>query len=187
MKTIKIQKLIEANNLIFKSASSAEKRVLVAKDVLKQINSGKYNAQQMCYVKFSNININEDDPKEISLQNKLLENTTKCKCCAIGGLMLSAIRYTNNVNINKDIFNNKNEYHALDYNGSDKDISSKQATNNIKKIFSNKELRKIEDWFEDFESNMGDKWNSLSPKQRLIKIMKNIIDNNGKFLPSKLT
>jgi hypothetical protein len=128
-----------------------------------------------------------------------LDNTIQqCSCCALGGLFMSCTLYNNNTTVEN-----------LSYAGEDLGdllVGSSHAEslpNGLDKFFSLAQLRLIEQTFEGdngavnsgVDTETGEVFDKFppraaafydkykKPKDRLIAIMQNIIDNNGAFKP----
>ena len=171
----------------FKKATKAQKRVMIAQDVLAQIKTKRYVAESGCWVQ-PNINAaceknlkDEDSVQELFAKKKI----KSCNVCALGGLFMSC---TN--------FNNNTSFVELSDNLGDVLMEGEEFSNKLNKIFSYKQLRSIESYF---ENNEGYFYNQRefdgikafcnaypSEKKRLKLIMENIVENNGTFVPEKL-
>jgi hypothetical protein len=190
---------IAARKAEFKAAGQAGKRVLIAKDVISQIKKNIWVATGGTYVSFEDANrfgfgtgfVSNSfisNSKKASLQEVLLLNKEKrvCSCCALGAMMLSCTLYNNKVT-GEDVHAN--------YMGSgftdeiDEGIPNK---NGLNRIFTNKQLKLIEQAFEQGfidegavsrrpEVQFGLRYNN--PQKRMIAIMNNIIKNEGEFIP----
>lgn len=90
-----IRKIIASNNAIFAAADAAGKRVLIAKDVLKRIESRQYIPNSGSWFGQSAfIGANPND----SVQELIVGNRANgCTCCGIGSLFLSCIALNNKV------------------------------------------------------------------------------------------
>jgi len=154
--------------------------VAIAKDVLAQLRSKRYIAEEGDYVDFSNwSDINEEE----DIQSNF--NTIKeCKVCALGSAALSCIKYTNNSSFEDAQYQRENFWDQL------------------LKVFTKKELVLMEYAFEGFKGDSSGKANDWKVKlpyklidktlafcekyknqnKRLKAIMKNIIENEGKFI-----
>jgi len=174
MKTTKeIQKEIERRNTIFQAASTKQKRVLIARDVIDQIKRGKFIAEQGTYV--SSTALRELAKTVTPLQPVLLGDIEPCNCCAYGSLMLSCTMW-NNKSLGRD-------YYSQFVNYSD------YTSNGLRDIFTNKQLVVIECLFEGWIYEKGgkryyfrdffDKY--TDPNDRLIAIMQHIMDNDGEM------
>lgn len=173
----------------FKKATKAQKRVMIAKDVLAQIKTKRYVAESGCWVQ-PNIKAayeknlkDEDSVQELFAKKKI----KSCNVCALGGLFMSCINLNNNTTI-EDL---KKEFYIGDFVYDDSKIS-----NGLNRIFTQKQLILIESYFEgsqgyfrDYlscDEKAGTFLENYSDDERLEMIMQNIIDNNGTFKPSKL-
>src|SRR5690349_18521293 len=92
----KLLKEIKASNKNFGKSTSAEKRVQIAKDVLRHMGNNKINAQGGSYLK-------ADLPfgtEELSLQ-KLIKNdaVSDCHVCALGAAFYATVCRYNTFNI----------------------------------------------------------------------------------------
>lgn len=160
----------------FESLTLEQKRVAVAKDALKQLITGKYVARNKVYIQQP---LNKNDRKSgNSLANALKEQKRPCKVCAIGSMMASAIRF----GVNTKLAKRDADTIKLGYN---------EFKNELTQIFSNKSLRLMELHFENEsvtlssrEKNFYSNWlGGHKPDVRLFGILKNVIKNNGEFLP----
>lgn len=155
-------------NKKFNTMTRAQKRVAIARDVLKQIKlktkirSGRY----------------WDLPRNQSVYGRSdLRKPIVCRCCAAGAAILSGIRLFNQVNV-------------CQQNGCDSD-----AVEVANKWFSRRQLALIERAFERLACPLSDditvngeraeKFNRgvKSNTERAVRIFKNIIANNGTFKP----
>lgn len=191
----KINISIDKTNGEFKKATKAQKRVMIAQDVLDQIRVKRYVATSGTWIsptwqKSAAEKLSHDDSVQKLFENKTLK---KCNVCALGGLFMSCT-----------VLNNKTKVEDLDDAAdnlgdciSDDDY---KMSNGLKSFFSYNQLTLIETYF---EGNNGwflncdndekrvdhiDKFNEKYPKDmdRLKNIMKNIVENNGTFVPKKL-
>lgn len=171
----------------FNSLPKAEQRVLIAKDVIAQINIGKYKANTGNYIqdlKVSNSILNKDARKHIN-------EIKSCEVCALGGCLISAVKFKNTLTVNqlKDLHDVLNDR-----------ISPQGKL--ITSVFTKKQLQMIETAFEkgfslwadainDDNYLTGDVYDKCTEfgykydkdKDRLLAIMKNIVTNKGTFKP----
>lgn len=187
----KIQKEIDKRNKIFKKASPAQKRVLIAKDVIDQIRLNKIKPQNGVFFRSNYIDkIDEqvygyDERDSISMQKTLLSDKAgKCRCCALGSLVTSCTLY-----------NNKSTLADLQHdflNLGDTIRYGEKISNGLNEIFDKEQLKLIEIAFEkgvgyfcgymEYEAiSFGQRFRSA--EKRLIAIMQNIIENEGEFIP----
>jgi hypothetical protein len=173
-------------NAEFKKATKAQKRVMIAQDVLAQLKAKRYFAESGCWVQ-PNIKAaceknlkDEDSVQELFAKKKI----KSCNVCALGGLFMSCINLNNNTTV-QDL---KDETYIGDLVADDDKLS-----NGLNRIFTQKQLILIETYFEGSEGYFkGDDeetvtfFENYDDDERLEMIMQNIIDNNGTFKPNKL-
>jgi hypothetical protein len=194
----KINKVLLKSNAAFKKATKAEKRVMIAKDVLSQIKANRYIVECGTWVD-ANWNIrNEIDGTE-SVQKLFADRTIEtCNVCALGSLFMSCTNLNNNTCVSD-----------INYGGEGTEIGERieegdTLSNGLNKIFSKKQLQLIEVYFEKGDGWFGEDgytgnyigedsrhveyFNDAYPDddERLVEIMKNIVANDGTFVPSKL-
>lgn len=163
-------------------------RVIIAKDVIAQIEAERYFAKGGSYIRISE----EDDYRGSVKEN--FQNIKHCKVCALGGCFLSIVRFKNNVD-----FDELTDIGAMQFAHNNK---FKQI---LTSIFSIQQLILIENafengWFgespifgsydEKYSVSRQDKHEAWefgqqfsNQNDRLIAIMQNIIDNKGTFKP----
>ncbi len=156
----------------FEKLSKAEKRVQLAKDVIKQIGAKKFIPTRGAYLENSNSDLNSDifSEKDYGKQvNELLKNK-KCKVCALGSAFVAGVLRANDMVCDTT-------YVA---EGTMRDYLHKYFGFNISELFD------IECAFEGFLAD-GEIQNFYvnypNKKENLLAIMKNIIKNKGKFKP----
>ena len=145
----------------FNKMSKAERRVAVAKDVIKQINSGLFTARS-CYF----------TPKRRLMKNVFEENLprTSCYVCGIGAAAIAKTIKFNN----------------FDFDGSLREygLSQTDCHDALEDCFTTDQLNKIENWFECNTRNLPDSWRLKSKENRMLCIYQSVIDNEGKVLSS---
>lgn len=179
---------IARRNKAFTSATRTQKRVLIAKDIIEQINLQKIRPMAGVWAQpYFDKGVNPDD----SFQQTFLEGKVNvCQCCALGAIGVSCILFKNEV-INHDVKD------VTDYG----DISYWEGEDVVGffEIFNKKQLDLIEFTYEcgcgatnecdlDYSletvrraRNFADRYDDSH--SRLIAIMQNIIKNNGYFKP----
>lgn len=195
----KINTAIKKTNAEFKKATKAQKRVLIAQDVLAQIKAKRYVAESgiwvqpnwSCKINASQIQVTD------SVQKLFAEKAIDtCNVCALGGMFMSCTNLNNNTTV---------EQLEDDQAGLGEAIErGEKLSNGLNQIFSKKQLEFIEIYFENGGGWFGDygfTGRSIGEDQnhveafyekypnhddRLKEIMKNIVANNGTFVPSKL-
>lgn len=184
-----LEREIARRNRIFRKATAAKKRVLIAKDVLEQLEAGKIQAATGSFLRINRFSAhvsNYDAVNKESLQAVYLRgDIERCDACADGALMLSCT-----------LFNNKYSTGAGFYNLDLWINSEKPMKNKLNVIFSRSQLRLIENAFEmgvgafkKFKKTpkaakaiqFGGRFSTS--KNRLKAIMKNIVKNRGTFVP----
>jgi hypothetical protein len=183
-------KEIKNLNAEFKKATKAQKRVMIAQDVLAQLKAKRYVAESGCWVQ---ANYNSavpladikytDSVQELFVEKKI----ESCNVCALGGLFMSCTNFNNNTLL-EDLDFASSELGDL--------IEEVKLSNKLNKIFSVKQLKLIEVYFEGndgyfYENREYDTVKAFyikypSDKKRLQLIMENIVKNDGIFVPKKL-
>ncbi len=197
----KMQAEIARRNKAFKAASAAEKRVLIAKDVLAQIEAKRFkpivgrwieardkNNRLLPLITYDDSRFGEDD----SVRELFLNETIgSCNCCALGAVFMSCTLYNNQTTV-EDFDHETGWFDEIIADGG-------SFTNGLTRFFSRTQLMLIEI---AFEGGVGGfkldevavppkvalaalNWERKHPndKKRLIAIMQNIIKNAGKFVP----
>lgn len=186
---------IARRNALFNGATTKQKRILIARDVLEQIKVQKIVPQTGSFIQLPYIyGIKGDD----SLRETLMRETVSCDCCAVGSLFASCT-----------LFNNEETISSA--NGNDiGDIMTKgvKSANQLSEYFSRKQLILIEVAFETMRRSYSgaakeyDRFEGRFPlsqeeiksaelfyskyegsESRLCGIMHNIIQNDGLFKP----
>jgi hypothetical protein len=159
-------------NIQFQKLTASEKRVAIAKDVIKQIRT------KQVVVKAKNgyvCNLQSNHPE-------LVRNVqSNCEVCGIGSLIVSLCK-SFEPQITFDFAGERDGYYFLD-----DDAIRPQ----LEKYFSTKQLDLIEGAFEGYAPFLDDIGRAAGlfgeqyekDELRLIKIMENIIENNGCFIP----
>jgi hypothetical protein len=169
----------------WKELSKAEKRVEIAKDILLSIEKKVIIPKQMEYLTFP---MYVEKSKETSLQCLLeLGKVKSCRACALGSTFISLIKFENKFNVGDNLDFDRD---LFDDNTNIPGGSRKR----LLKYFSVYQLGLIEGCFEMRNSyfmdstpdgiqekvlNFGNSFKN--PKQRLIGIMTNIVENKGTF------
>jgi hypothetical protein len=172
---------------------AAKKRVLLAKDVLSLLQEGKIIAQQDKYFESKHIDLSTVSSEE-SFQKLLQEDKEPCEVCAVGSLLVCAVKRYNKAKI-KDI---RFTSHRDD---DDNSLGSNDALCFMKileRYFSREQIVLIKSAFEKtsrgidscFHGNLQpddlliaqEKYKDMDSEQTMIAIMQNIIDNNGTFV-----
>jgi hypothetical protein len=180
-KLAKIQESLRKTNEKFNSLSKAEQRVQIAKDVIKQLDSGKLVAESI-YFNWNSSEYDALNEKAQCLADQdsktdfaCLTKQTTCQVCGIGSLFVAALerdgRYKLGGKRSKDAYPDREDEVA-----------------HLAKYFDADTLQDIEDHFEQNEAWSRNDYNQEIIKEynetkRLKMIMENIIKNKGDFVP----
>jgi hypothetical protein len=181
---------IKKKNEAFLKLSPAQKRVEIAKDVIKQLNSKKLIAAHMVYVRTEIDNIEGITP-ETQLK-KIFDKSEYCRVCGIGSLFVCTVKRANAI-VCSDVMGCTCKSCISDMS----DVDQETITSYLKKYFSVKQLQYIEIAFEsrddvvlsakdvvnykEARSFFAYESNQFSADYRMRTIMQNIIDNKGTF------
>jgi len=177
-----------------------QKKITIAKDVLARIQSKNFFPKTNGFLKFENKGI---------VELKEIFNTTECEGCARGGIFCSYIGINNDLKLKLKSTTNiilegcvssnmRSEYHfKKDQEIRDlferKQITLIEATFEgidvineneylIGTYYNNEFINDETDWDRDELTDLIENFrNDLTSKEILIKIMNNIINNNGVF------
>jgi hypothetical protein len=200
-KTVKkLAKQVKKNNKAFEKMEPNEKRIAIAKDVIAQLNSEKFLAAESCYLSFEGDSATEEAFKKAMSKateetefRDILKKVPQCEVCARGAMFASAVRLFNDFNVGA--------MRKCEEDGGDSSPSYVSIKTVEKRYFSKLQVGLIELAFEG-ESNISNETShAVDSKEgpdalrmfdfypdvasRMIAIMQNIIDNGGKFVPSK--
>ena len=164
----------------FKSLSKAEQRVLIARDVIAQVNKKKYKPSTGAYLTLVNNFYNH-----WSVQEHIDE--IECRCCALGACLLSTTKFKNKLNFGDvDSLCSKSDSWKLL-----RGVFSHSQINMIEYAFeaSHNGSRVGEDYFNDYAKfNYNKRAKCISfgrsfvyESDRIVAIMENIIKNKGTF------
>jgi hypothetical protein len=145
--------------------NAAKMRVEIAQDVLKQLGTTCIPSPGI-YVNFENA-----VPDGVQdLQQHVLK--TKCEVCAQGALFVAAVRRFN-------------EFPAKGMIGRFI-VTQRELFIYLSKWFPDEDLNAIEDYFEGFSEGGDFAETYVDATDRMMRIMQNIIDNDGDFSPTSL-
>lgn len=192
MTPAQIEREIKRRNKLFEKATPAQKRVLIAKDVLDQIKAQRVQPKQSYFVRIPEV---ADHTHGKDFRNAFLGKALPyCETCAVGGLMLSCTLFNDQHTVGDDALGHELGYYIR--NG-----ESSALKNGFLEIFDQRQLCLIEqafemghgeiaspftdplDWRHPSEAAIAFGKKYKTTKGRLIGIMKNIIDNKGTFKP----
>jgi len=175
-KTIKqLQAEITATNKQFARLPLSLQRVEIARDVIAQLEQGKFQATQGTYVELPKKLTKADLKRDASL---VFAASETCTVCGIGGLFVSAVCKADKLPV-------------IDLgteSGSRLSVQGVDSYEYLKQFFPEKMLANIEGAFEqrnDFGGEWGCQWFAEDvddDNDRLRLIMENIIVNDGEFL-----
>ena len=151
----------------------AEARVLIAQDVLNQLNLKKIIATSGTYFAFEDVPFDEKD-----FLREILDKT-QCQVCALGSLYYSRVQVANETRC--DVVG------KIDDDEVTNSISNTETIMpDLSQYFDWSALDKIENYFEGWFEGSTFYDNNPDPEIRMRKIMQNIIDNNSDFKPELL-
>ena len=175
-----MNKQTQKRNDAFKRATKQERAVMVAKDALKMLDAGKTTAATGFWASFED-KFSDNEEVENEQICDLSDQFSGCKVCALGSLMLSEIRHTNNLKFSEVAG-------MLDY---------ECEGHRLNKVFSETQQKLMELAFEGGHGYF-DAYDCVSEKvqerieyfyekypdsaDRLRAILKNVVKNGGKFV-----
>jgi hypothetical protein len=207
------KKKIVKNNAKFKRATAAEKRVMIAKDVIAALEkktivseSGTWCTSRKPLFNSEEIKtyfdyvVNQDDV-DVDVINNINDTeisrsikNVKCNVCALGALFVCGVR-----RFNKITFGELGAFVDVQVNSGPVSGYFKQEHLEyfLKRYFSESQLALIEIAFEQGEGGFIPSVSSQkellakdmfkgNAKKRMIGIMKNIIKNNGQFVVARI-
>jgi len=151
----------KASNAKYAQMSRAEKRVTIAKDVIKAIAAEQIIPTHGDYFSLSSYSYYPDD--QASLQD-LLPTLPACNVCAKGAILICGVARQNKVTYGQA--DDWGTYHGA------------RLSRVLGGVFSPTQLSLIEEAFEDARDANGEETNAT-----MTKIMKNIVKNGGTFKP----
>ena len=138
----------------FDKMSKPERRVAVARDVIKQINSGLFTAASHYFY-----------PKRKCLENVFEVDLPKTSCYVCG---IGAAAVAKTIKFNNYDFDSRSSVHAF---------GQGECHNALVDCFSDRQLNTIEGWFEgDDFYDLPDDWLEKSKEDRMLCIYQSIID-----------
>jgi hypothetical protein len=191
----KMRKIIRDRERRFHKMSRAQQRVVVAKDVLALIQSKKYAPAHKGYLvgKVVDIGVDLAQSQRAGTSEEVRDlyieaGAPRCTGCALGSVLLACVLRTDELTTS-DLFSGGgvNTGNMVEY--LEKYFSFKQLAL-IEKAFEGSGVSGIDD-MDEYQSEgliaaaFGAQFKS--PTARVIAIMKNIIANDGMFVPPPLT
>ena len=142
--------IFEKRTAAFKKLSPAQKRVAIAKDVLKQIKARQFIPKRGYFVDTTTQNVKGiigDLSNTDSLQKVLPQMT--CEVCALGGMFLSCTNLNNKATISALKFDFEHEHSGEALRMDSVINQNKKFSNGLNRFFSNYQLMLIETAFEE--------------------------------------
>lgn len=164
-------KTIKQRNAAFMKSNKARRRVMIAQDVVAQVESNRYEMRSM-YLSIPSI-----ASYDVTLNQALVEKTPKCRVCGIGGAFVSTLRLANRFEC------------PLSH------IDRDEMVKYLRGYFDRDQIDLFEAVFENHSTltNSQNDWRDVNSKPPgmlfydrayLAKMMfQNIIDNKGTFIP----
>lgn len=195
-----VEQEIAKRNDAFSKASPAEKRVLIAQDIIKQIVAQKIKPMRGAWVETYSV---EDAAPYAGFREQFLSSGLHCEACGIGSLLISCTLFVNNVTMEETQGYGNN---AFFYPYLREDVTKDKV--GLIDLFGAGQLEMIELAFElgrgmfciEYEEALtqirdcskrealdaiafGQQYKDSS-RDRLVEICKNIIAHQGTFTPS---
>lgn len=146
----------------FPEQNTPEFRILLAKDVIKQIKLKKLIPEHYAYFISTDL---WDEKADKSVQEILKKKQTTCKVCALGALWASKVKHINEATVGE----------------LDADYPAK-IQKDLQVIFGYEQVELIEKYFEGWLEAKYYYRQFTNAKDRMIAIMQNIIRNKGTFV-----
>ena len=188
--------LPKMTNEEFNALSDEQKRIEIAKDVIAALKAKKLSAGQMVYVNNTNIDdiIRQDGSQQ--LQPLLIETQKECQVCAKGALFVCDVIRRNEFKVSKSVTSIDSDIilQKLEY-------FSESQLNLIETAFEGdtKQEEGLVELDEEGDAKYDENFDVIyipvvkqaikfskrftNDTNRMIAIMKNIIENNGEFKP----
>lgn len=194
-KVAKLKKTIRKSNADFSKATLAQKRVIIAKDVLASLKAGRYRAKPGGYFYSPSTDVYFIAEKPLNTKlDKIFQNMPTCYVCALGACFVSAVKKFDGLTVG-DVTSCGHYSHSY-YSGRTSDLDERKTmTEKLSDFFETSQLDMIETAFEGiYLGDYGDygdvraynfyhRRRSMNSDDRLKAIMQNIVDNNGTFVP----
>jgi hypothetical protein len=183
----------------FNELSLEEKRVAVAKDVINQLNNKVISTDYFGYLNLNNYGELFKAGKSNEQVNNILPDI-KCDVCALGGMFISLIKYTNHCTVNElsEVGQDEIDKRLKEYFSEGQlcliETAYEQFTDNYnyrdgavvvyEGVYQDFKLEKLGITEDDLDRAAQFNYDNYYHKDiSLINIMKNIIENNGTFKP----
>ncbi len=176
---------VAADNAAFDKLKPAEKRVAIARDVLKHVASRRIIPTHGAWVDStgSGALVSAKNIKKDPELQELFASMKSCNACALGGMFMCAVEKADNLKVSdlQDVKVDGNIYEA--------GVEQEDVFDYMKKFFSVDQLTMIESAFEKNEGACYDEaGDDFAPDvedaaDRMRLVMENIIVNKGTFKP----
>lgn len=208
MKTIKAnnakwlkraRKKVEGQNKAFAKASKAEKRVLIAKDVISLLALDAIFPTNGVYFKVEKeageFKVKENDEIQKIFANPLSRSFPACEVCAIGAAMLSTIRMADKLKVKDVVVGCSNSSSVIDHETGEESLDDRITGSSEfsleyddddspwVNIFGYQMLAEMEKTFEHNHCNMYS--DVRDPNLVMFLVYENIVMNKGKYIPPK--
>lgn len=201
---------IKASNEAFKKLSGAKKRVLIAKDVLNQLGTGRIRARAGVYLRGEAKAEFERIPTDYGYDRivvkadtevqQLIQSMPSCTACALGSVFACAVSVADDLKVSELRNRPHSSTGAAGMQEAYMDMRGDEMYTYLERFFSKRQLSLIETAFErhpsgDFRDHYGEmpkvckaamKFGGRYPRadrERMSAIMRNIIRNKGMFKP----
>jgi hypothetical protein len=195
-----LAKRIKEHNQAFAKASPAQRIVMVAKDVLLQLGKGNYEATGGTYFETEVTAAEADTPLHTLIANA----PEACHVCAIGSVFASCVRLANVVTVELEQQTARKLMQLCKLRGVGELLNGGLRTDEgstthtlslswaefgsyLKQFFPDSLLKLMENAFE--QGDHGYDYYDADEEEKLIRIMKNLITNEGKaftyYVPSE--
>lgn len=195
---------IRENNKRWREADEAGKRVLIAKDVIQQVKMGNFTPSAGIYwggaLAERARNTHMVVGRDVGLREVIMAHAGEsCEVCAIGSMFLCSVRLGNEATVSEG-------GSASQFSRLRKYFSAEQLAL-IESAFECQPMGVSDNWIDRFPAvNFGKQWPKLDDGRkceckpdcgyildptllpendapRMLAIMKNIVKNNGEFIP----
>lgn len=180
-------------NLKFARLSKKKQRIKIAEDVIASLKVGRYRPASMYFELGDHsddaevgLDIQASDVKDSTCQVAIGIDQVGCTVCGIGSLFAAATENHDKLSLKK-LFNTPD---TNSFFGRPKPVRD-QIVTYLKTWFDRAQLNLIENYYENPYTKDGSAYDgnkiktTKDDKKRMIKIMENIISNDGQFDPSK--
>lgn len=182
---------ITAENEAFEEMSPEQKRVLIAQDVLDQLDAERFYAKRGNWVNALGLS-NLRNKREEDLQKFFLNDLPSCHVCGLGALFTCAVERANKLPVHQFL-------NSGGLNGTLEGLNGSPMFTYLQGFFDQKQLDAIEVAFEQGQGfvkmkehpNLTDEeylgavsfcFKVNDHRKRMEMIMENIIENNGTFV-----